>query len=114
MPTKLAREIVAFWEDIGPAGWYAGDAAVDEQIASRYRDAWEEARRSGLRAWLGNPQGALAYLLVTDQFSRQLFRDHARAFSTDALARSAARICIDRKMDPLPGSGVAEHYVSSR
>ena len=99
MPTQLAKEIVGFWQDVGAGGWYEADDALDAQIDERYRSAWEEARRGRLREWLGNPTGALAYLILTDQFARNMFRDDPRAFATDTLARSAARVSIDRKMD---------------
>ncbi|MCC5986887.1 MAG: DUF924 domain-containing protein [Pararhodobacter sp.] len=99
MPTKLAEEIVAFWSDIGPEGWYASDAALDEKIRARYGEVWKEAQAGGLRQWFGNPEGALGYLILTDQFPRNMFREDARAFATDELARTAAQVCVDRKLD---------------
>lgn len=99
MPTRQAEEIVSFWQAVGPEGWYANDEALDAQIRNLYLDAWEKAHAGGLRDWFGNPEGALGYLILTDQFSRNMFREDARGFATDALARSAARVCIDRKLD---------------
>lgn len=99
MPTQRAEEIVRFWRDVGPEGWYAGGAALDADVNARFREDWEDANAGRRRQWFSNPVGALAYMILTDQFPRHLFRDDPRAFATDHLARSAARVCIDRKLD---------------
>lgn len=95
-----AKEIVRFWlEDIGEAGWYAAVDAVDATIRDRFGALWTQARDGGLADWCDTPQGALAYLILTDQFPRNMFRGDARAFATDAAAREAARGAIDRGLD---------------
>lgn len=99
MPVERAEEIVDFWRDVGPGGWYAGGAALDAEITRRFRADWDDAAAGRRREWFSNPVGALAYMILTDQFPRQIFRDDPRAFATDHLARSAARVCIDRKLD---------------
>ncbi|MFN4057433.1 MAG: DUF924 family protein [Roseinatronobacter sp.] len=89
-------EIVTFWvNEVGPAGWYATDPALDNKIRNRYAALWEKARAGRLNAWASCAKGCLAYLIVTDQFPRNMFRDNdPRAFATDALARHvAARAC---------------------
>jgi uncharacterized protein (DUF924 family) len=50
-------------------------------------------------SWLASARGALAYVIVLDQFSRNLFRDSSSAFAQDARARSAASSAIDRGFD---------------
>lgn len=99
MPTARALEIIDFWEGIGPKGWYDSTPELDGTITRQFRDDWESARKGGLCEWLGSPQGALAYLLVTDQFARNMFRQDARAFDTDARARKAATNAIHHRMD---------------
>ena len=98
MPQR-AEEIVRFWQDVGPDGWYDNDAELDEEIRKRFLPDWEEAAEGGLAYWRSNPTGALAYLLVTDQFSRNMFRDDPRAFLTDRMARDAAMIAVQRDFD---------------
>jgi uncharacterized protein (DUF924 family) len=98
MPQR-ADEIVRFWEEVGPEGWYRADAELDAEIRDRFSGIWEEAAAGGLTDWRCNPAGALAYLIVTDQFPRNMFRDDPRAFSTDQRARDAAMIAVQRDFD---------------
>lgn len=99
MPTDKAKQIIDFWERVGPQGWYNATPELDEQIRSQFQKDWDEAAAGGLCDWLGSPQGALAYLILTDQFPRNMFRDDPRAFATDARARKAATMAIHHRMD---------------
>jgi len=49
--------------------------------------------------WLTYPSGALAYIILTDQFPRNMFRGTGRAFSSDAIALAAAKSAIERGWD---------------
>jgi len=85
-------EVLEFWlETVGPKGWYLADDAVDAEVADRFGDLWQAAAGGGLDHWVSGATGCLAFLIVTDQFPRNLFRGDPRAFSTDARAREAAR-----------------------
>ena len=84
-------EITGFWRETGPAGWYSADPALDAAICSRFLPDWEAARDGGREGWCDGPEGALAYLILTDQFPRNMFREDPRAFATDARALAAAR-----------------------
>lgn len=99
MPTAKALEIIDFWEEVGPKGWYNSTPELDATIRQRFLPEWEAANAGGLCEWLGAPQGALAYLLVTDQFGRNMFRQDSRAFATDARGRKAATTAIHHRMD---------------
>ncbi|TVP71457.1 MAG: DUF924 domain-containing protein [Rhodobacteraceae bacterium] len=95
-------EVISFWiDEVGPDGWYAMDEALDAKIRDRFQGLWEKARDGRLERWAGCATGALAFIIVTDQFPRNMFRGDARSFATDALARQvAARGChlgYDRK-----------------
>lgn len=90
----------AFWlEEIAPSGWYKGGADLDDAIRLRFSDLWQEAHDGGLREWLIKPQSTLAYLILTDQFPRNMFRGTSQAYATDALARAAAKQAIHHKCD---------------
>lgn len=93
------QEILDFWTGLGPRGWYAVDAAVDDAIRHRFGDLWEEAREGGFADWRAAPEGALAYLILTDQFPRNMFRGEARAFATDARALDCARHAVAQRFD---------------
>lgn len=92
-------EIVGFWTETGPAGWYAGGAELDARIRDRFMGAWEQARSGGFRDWWSTPHSALAYLILTDQFPRNMFRDDPRAFATDSAAVEAALMFVSRGYD---------------
>ena len=55
---------------------------------------WGEAMAGGLLHWLTNPEETLAYILLTDQMSRNMFRGTWRAYSSDQLARAASHIAL--------------------
>jgi uncharacterized protein (DUF924 family) len=88
-------EVLDFWlHEIGPDGWYAGGAAIDTVCRDRFGDLWQAAHDGGLEHWVEGTVGSLAYLIVTDQFPRNIHRDTALAFATDAQARAAARKAV--------------------
>ena len=93
-------EILAFWlDEVGPEGWYMPPEGLDDTIRDRFEPAWVEATRGAHSMWLTHASGALAYLILLDQFPRNMFRDTGRAFSTDRVARTAAKAAIDRGWD---------------
>ncbi|WP_309667526.1 DUF924 family protein [Tabrizicola sp.] len=85
-------EVLDFWlEEVGPDGWYAGGDAIDAACRERFADVWQAAHDDGLEHWVDGTVGTLAYLIVTDQFPRNIHRGSALSFATDARARAAAR-----------------------
>ncbi|MCB1405035.1 MAG: DUF924 domain-containing protein [Rhodobacteraceae bacterium] len=94
-----ADEILRYWTDLGPEGWYAGGEALDAEIRGRFLDTWTEAARGAHLGWQSCPEGMLAYLVLTDQFPRNMFRGEARAFATDARARAVASRAWQHKID---------------
>jgi uncharacterized protein (DUF924 family) len=88
-------EVLRFWlEELEEADWYRGGAELDARIRDRFEPSWERARAGELEDWRETPEGTLAYLILTDQFPRNMFRGTARAFSTDDLALRAAKAAI--------------------
>lgn len=93
-------EVLSFWlDEVGPAGWYAQDDALDATIRTRFHDLWERSRDGALSLWLTYPSGALAYIILTDQFPRNMFRGTAQAFEMDKAALAVAKSAIDRNWD---------------
>ena len=85
------QDVLRFWRDeLSERDWYAGGAALDARIAAGFADAVAAARAGGLTDWQTGPDGALAYLILTDQMSRNIHRDTALAFAADPLAHAAA------------------------
>ena len=94
------EEVLAFWlDEIGPEGWYGGGKALDDEIRARFGGAWENAQDGAYSLWLTYPSGVLAYLILMDQFPRNMFRGDKRAYSTDEAALSAAKCAIDKGWD---------------
>ncbi|MBB5052588.1 uncharacterized protein (DUF924 family) [Afipia massiliensis] len=92
-------DILSFWRDAGYERWYTKDDAFDQELRDRFMAVWEAARDGKLSAWQDTDDGALALLIVLDQFPRNMFRNDARAFSTDALARAVATRAIAEGRD---------------
>ncbi len=94
------EDVLAFWlDEVGPDGWYAVDEKVDQQIRDRFQETWNRAREGALSLWMTYPSGALAYLILTDQFPRNMFRGSAQAFATDKAALALSKIAVDRNWD---------------
>lgn len=79
--------------------WFRKDAAFDEQIRARFLPAVECALAGELNEWAESPQGALALLILLDQFPRNLFRGSARSFAGDAQALHIAGAAIAQGWD---------------
>ncbi|MCM2397774.1 DUF924 domain-containing protein [Rhizobium sp. S95] len=89
-------DILAFWTAAGPEKWFAKDDAFDAFIQSDYLAPHFAASRGEYVAWEETAEGALALLILLDQFPRNLFRSSGHAFATDGLARAVARRALDR------------------
>lgn len=92
-------EILTFWKDAGPGKWFVKDTAFDETIRTRFLKSWEAAQRGALRSWEESDEGLLALIILCDQFPRNMFRNDAKAFSTDGEACRLARLALDRGLD---------------
>lgn len=90
-----ARAVVEFWQEAGPGLWFAKDADFDRRFREYFLPLHEKAARGELGSWLETPTGALALLLLLDQFPRNAFRGTPRMYATDALAREMAQRATD-------------------
>jgi uncharacterized protein (DUF924 family) len=97
--TISPQSVIAFWADAGPKKWFTKDDAFDREIRARFLATHEAAARGELGDWENNAEGALALLILLDQFPRNMFRGSARAFATDPLARDIAARAIDKGFD---------------
>ena len=94
------EDVLAFWlDELSPQDWYRGSDALDAQIREKFLATWESAASGGLGLWLTYPGGILAYIIVTDQFSRNMFRGDGRSFKLDRVAVAAAKVAISRGWD---------------
>ncbi len=94
MSIASAADVVTFWRDAGPEHWFKKDTAFDDDIRRRFLATHEAAAAGKLTAWESTAEGALALLILFDQFPRNMFRGEARAFAADPLARAVASRAI--------------------
>ena len=92
-------DILAFWRDAGPKRWYTPDEAFDAEVRRRFLGLWQKAAASELSSWEASDDGALALVIVLDQFPRNMFRGDARTYASDALAREVASRAIQSGVD---------------
>lgn len=94
------EEVLSFWlDEVGAARWYATDPSLDADIRERFLQTWQAACEGQFSLWLTYPSGTLAYIILMDQFPRNMFRGEARAFSSDRAALAAAKAAIDKNWD---------------
>jgi uncharacterized protein (DUF924 family) len=99
MSDMRALEVLQFWFDEHPRDWFVKNPAFDAEIQRRFHALYLEAAAGDLDGWLDGPRECLARVILLDQFPRNMFRGERRAFATDALARSAARVILERGWD---------------
>ena len=104
MTEITAQDILTFWfEEATPQQWFSKDDGFDARIKERYADLLDALSREidekGQIRWEDEPLGALAGVLVLDQFPRNIHRGTAKAFAYDEKARGISQRLIDRSGD---------------
>jgi uncharacterized protein (DUF924 family) len=109
MSTETISEINAFWlgsslDNAEAASdrrdwWYRGGVAVDDDIRARFGGLVQQACARDLMAWQATPDGALALILLLDQFTRNLYRNTPQAYMGDECAFEIVRRAIEQKFD---------------
>lgn len=101
-------EILYFWfgeltagfaDDVHRTRWFSGGEPFDEEIRENFAGTVRAAAAGKLEQWLDQPPSRLAYILISDQFPRNLFRGTARAYELDSRALNAARTGVTAGMD---------------
>ncbi|MDD9724143.1 DUF924 domain-containing protein [Roseovarius sp. SK2] len=94
------EDILSFWlDEVGPKGWYEASDKLDKSVRDRFLDAYHRACDGTNGLWLTYPNGTLAYIILMDQFPRNMFRDDAQAFATDKFGLAAAKAAINKGWD---------------
>lgn len=94
------QEVIECWRDeVGASNWYAQSDDIDQLIRERFATLHRRLNDGVYEDWVDTAQGALAIIIVLDQFSRNLYRDDARAFESDYRAREIAQSAIDAGFD---------------
>ena len=93
-------QIIDFWF-ANKAKWFAKDPNFDLEIKEKFLAVFDLGISGHLKHWELNPSSMLALIIVLDQFSRNMFRDSAKAFSADELACSLAKKAVQLGFDQL-------------
>jgi uncharacterized protein (DUF924 family) len=94
-----AGEVLTFWEEAGPEIWYKQDDVFDRTIRDRFGALWDGAAAGECDHWAMGPRGALALVILLDQFPRNMFRGSGRSFATDARALRVAYLALSHGWD---------------
>ena len=96
----LQQEILDFWfVETQPQQWFQVNEGFDALIAQRFGNAYERATSGALDDWQNNADGALALIILLDQFPRNMFRGTPKAFETDKKALVVAKFAISKGLD---------------
>ncbi|WP_411833274.1 DUF924 family protein [Pseudoxanthomonas mexicana] len=93
------QQVTGFWREAGYARWFSRDDAFDAAFRQRFGDAHFRAARRELEAWMDDAEGALALVLLLDQYPRNCFRGSAHSYATDGLARHYAARAVEAGFD---------------
>jgi len=106
---EKAQAVLDFWlgplDEHGQANadhgkrWFSKDEAFDHEVGERFGELYAEIAAGRHEDWLDDPRGRLAYVIVLDQFSRNMFRGSPRTFDRDPQALAAAVDGIARGHD---------------
>jgi len=94
------REVLDFWFEEGNSRrWFRSTPEFDREIRDRFENTWREAIANRLGGWEMTAEGALALVILLDQFPLNMFRGRAEGHSSEALARGVADRAIARGFD---------------
>jgi len=99
MSDDWRADVLKFWFGLEPEQWWNGGPELDHRIRQNFLKLWFEKRQLPVDAFLTNALTAAAAVILFDQFPRNMFRNHADAFSTDHLALAIAKGAIDKGFD---------------
>ena len=112
------QEILNFWfHEVSPEDKFRRSDKLDGEIKNKFGNLLEQAKRGELYHWRKEPKGRLAEIILLDQFSRNIYRGHAKAFEADPLALTLAQemvlLQLDKEFSPEEKSFIYMPYMHS-
>ena len=102
-------QVVTFWfGDLSETGrassthesrWWSKDSAFDQEIRDRFLGTYKNVVSRSLEGWLTEPKSRLAYIIVLDQFSRNMFRNTAEMYAADEQAQQAVLSGLEQEVE---------------
>jgi uncharacterized protein (DUF924 family) len=96
---RVIASIIDFWRYAGPSRWFTKNPAFDAEFRAHFLREHEVAARGRLNEWEDGALGALALVILLDQFPRNAFRATPRMYATDAQARQVTSRAISAGFD---------------
>ena len=96
------EDVLRFWfgeEKAWREEWFRKDEGFDREIRDRFEALYESAASGALDDWQETAEGALALVIVLDQFPRNMFRGDPKSYATDEKALATAKHAVDRALD---------------
>ena len=96
----MYQKIIDFWfTELKPQQWWQKDRDFDRMIQSRFGSFHQQAQAGELFTWRHTALGSLAEVIVLDQFSRNIYREHPQSFAWDSLALGLAQVAVAKGFD---------------
>ena len=94
---KQITRIINFWfNDCVPRDWFKKDKYFDSKVKNNFGDLVEDALLGYISSWHKSLDGSLAFILLTDQFTRNIFRGTPKSFSGDIFALDTCLHCLNK------------------
>jgi len=94
-----AHEVIDFWRTAGPEKWFISDPDFDEEVKALFGSTPEQAYAGTYDKWSEQANECLAFILVLDQFPRNIFRGSPKAFAYDSVAIEVTKKIIEQGFD---------------
>lgn len=95
-----AQDIIHFWfNEETKKLWFNSSDGFDEKIRTLFELTYNDGVKGLLKEWKETPQGALALVILFDQFPLNMYRGDKKSFEAEALSRNIAQLAIDKKFD---------------
>jgi len=94
------KNILDFWfAESTKKLWFNSTIELDDDIRLQYQGLWKQASEGQLESWQNTPLGALALVIILDQFPLNMFRGTAKSFPTESHAIVISRAEISNNFD---------------
>ena len=107
MDISRAKDILAYWfPKNGSADfdkWFMKSSEYDDEIKEKFGDLLKEAENGGGFGWLTSKESFVAYIILTDQFSRHIYRGSGDAFKNDVSTMIFTKLGFDLYKHQLVG-----------
>ena len=118
MSDLLANDVITFWfEELEPTQHFKKSDELDSRIKKQFLSTWHLIMAGETDHWRASAVGRLAEIIVLDQFSRNMFRNSAKAFASDpialVLAQEAVRAQVDQHLEDRQRAFVYMPYMHS-